>query len=89
MDLYSGRDKIELWYFGKGHTSGDIVVYFPEHKVAFIGDQIFMNRVPLIHLHKGGNSHSSVAYLEKMLETLDAEKFSSGHSDVVGRERYT
>jgi cyclase len=86
MDLYSGKDKIELWYFGRGHTSGDIVVNFPEQKVAFIGDQIFMNRVPLIHLHKGGNSHLSVAYLEKMLETIDAEKFSSGHSDVVGRE---
>lgn len=86
LDLYLGRDKVELWYFGVGHTSGDIVVYFPERKVAFIGDQIFMNRVPLIHLHKGGNSHSSVRYLEKMLETLDAEKFSSGHSDVVGRE---
>lgn len=86
LDLYLGRDKVELWYFGIGHTSGDIVVYFPERKVAFIGDQIFMNRVPLIHLHKGGNSHSSVRYLEKMLETLDAEKFSSGHSDMVGRE---
>lgn len=86
LDLYLGRDKVELWYFGIGHTSGDIVVYFPERKVAFIGDQIFMNRVPLIHLHKGGNSHSSVGYLEKMLDTLDAEKFSSGHSDMVGRE---
>jgi cyclase len=86
MDLYSGKDRIELWYFGRGHTSGDIVVNFPEQKVAFIGDQIFMNRVPLIHVHKGGNSHSSVEYLEKMLESVDAEKFSSGHSDVVGRE---
>jgi cyclase len=86
MDLYSGNDKIELWYFGRGHTSGDIVVNFPEHKVAFIGDQIFMNRVPLIHLHKGGNSHSNVVYLEKMLDTIDAEKFSSGHSEVVGRD---
>ncbi len=86
LDLYLGRDRVELWYFGKGHTSGDLVVFFPEQKVAFIGDQIFLNRVPLIHLHKGGNSHSNVRYLEKMLENLDAEKFASGHSEVVDRE---
>jgi cyclase len=85
MDIHLGRDRVELWYFGRGHTSGDLVVYFPEQKVAFIGDQVFMNRVPLIHLHKGGNSHMNVNYLEKMLETLDAEIFSSGHSDVTGR----
>ncbi len=86
LDLHPGRDRVELWYFGVGHTSGDIVVYFPGQKVAFIGDQIFLNRVPLIHVHKGGNSHANVRYLEKMLETLDAEKFSSGHSEIVGRD---
>lgn len=86
LDLHLGRDRVELWHFGTGHTSGDIVVYFPGQKVAFIGDQIFLNRVPLIHIHKGGNSHSNVKYLETMLETLDAEKFSSGHSEVAGRE---
>ena len=44
MDIYLGTKKVELWYFGKGHTTGDIVVYFPEEKTAFVGDQIFIGR---------------------------------------------
>jgi len=86
MDLYVDPDKVELWYFGTGHTTGDIVVYFPQEKIAFIGDQIFIGRAQLIHSYKGGNSFEHVKTLEKMLETLDAEKFCSGHSEPIGRD---
>jgi glyoxylase-like metal-dependent hydrolase (beta-lactamase superfamily II) len=85
MDIYLGSKKIELWYFGIGHTTGDTVVYFPEEKVAFVGDQIFLTRPQLIHSYKGGNSFGHVKALEKMLATLDAEKFCSGHSEPVDR----
>ena len=85
LDIYLGTKKIELWYFGVGHTTGDIVVYFPEEKTAFIGDQIFMGRPQLIHSYKGGNSFAHVKTLTKMLDTLEAEKFCSGHSDPIDR----
>ena len=80
MDVYLGLKKVELWYFGIGHTTGDIVIYFPEEKTAFIGDQYFYGRSQLIHSYKGGNSFGHVENLIKMLETLYAEKFYSGHS---------
>ena len=86
MDLYLGSKKIELWYFGVGHTTGDAVVYFREEKIAFIGDQVFLERPQLIHSYKGGNSFEHVKTLKKMLETLDAEKFCSGHSEITDRE---
>jgi cyclase len=86
MDLYLGSKKIELWYFGVGHTTGDAVVYFREEKIAFIGDQVFLERPPLIHSYKGGNSFEHVKTLKKMLATLDAEKFFSGHSEIADRE---
>jgi cyclase len=85
MNICLGKDKVELHYFGVGHTTGDIVVYCPEKKVAFIGDQYFSNRPQLIHSHKNGNSFEHVKTLTKMLQTLDAETFLSGHSDPVGR----
>lgn len=85
MTVYLGSKKVELWYFGIGHTKGDTVVYFPEEKTAFLGDQIFMGRPQLIHSYKGGNSFGHVKVLTKMLETLDAERFCSGHSDPVDR----
>jgi cyclase len=86
MDIYLGSKKVELWYFGVGHTTGDVVVYFPEEKTAFIGDQIFMTRPQLIHSYKGGNSFEHVKTLSKMLETIDAENFCSGHSEMIDRQ---
>lgn len=86
MDIYLGSKKVELWYFGVGHTTGDVVIYFPEEKTAFLGDQIFFTRPQLIHSYKGGNSFEHVKTLKKMLETLDAENFCSGHSDMVDRK---
>jgi len=86
MDLYVDAKKVELWYFGIGHTTGDIVVYFPHERIAFVGDQVFKGRVQLIHSYKGGNSFKHVETLEKMLETLDAEKFYSGHSEPLDRD---
>lgn len=86
MDIYLGTKKVELWYFGVGHTTGDIVVYFPEEKTAFFGDQIFLTRPQLIHSYKGGNSFEHVKTLTKMLKTLDAGKFCSGHSEIANRE---
>jgi glyoxylase-like metal-dependent hydrolase (beta-lactamase superfamily II) len=85
MDIYLGSKKIELWYFGVGHTTGDTVVYFPEEKTAFIGDQIFLTRPQLIHSYKGGNSLEHIKTLNKMLDAIDAEKFCSGHSEIANR----
>jgi glyoxylase-like metal-dependent hydrolase (beta-lactamase superfamily II) len=85
MDVYLGSKKVELWYFGIGHTTGDIVIYFPEEKTAFLGDQIFLTRAQLIHSYKGGNSFEHVKTLAKMLQTIEAEKFCSGHSEMTDR----
>jgi len=85
MDIYFGSQKVELFYFGIGHTTGDLVVYFREQKIAFIGDQVFTGRPQLIHSYKGGNSFEHVRTLTKMLAELNAEKFFSGHSEMLDR----
>ena len=86
LDIYLGSKKVEVWYFGVGHTTGDVVVYFPEEKTAFLGDQVFMERPQLIHSHKGGNSFEYVKTVTKMLDSFDAEKYCSGHSKIINRE---
>lgn len=86
MQLHMGNQTVELYYFGVGHTTGDIVVWFPEEKTAFIGDQVFFSRPQLIHSYKGGNSFEHVKTTEKMLETLDAVKFCTGHAEMKNRE---
>lgn len=85
LDVWLGKDLVELYYFGVGHTTGDVVVYFPNDKIAFLGDQYFGGRPQLIHSNKNGNSFEHVKTLTRMLETIDAETFLSGHSEPVGR----
>ncbi len=33
LTLGSGKDRVELYYFGKGHTGGDTMVYYPTLRV--------------------------------------------------------
>lgn len=84
MDLKIGDKLIQLLHFGPAHTDGDVVVYFPEEKVAFIGDLIFFGRDPLIHRHKNGNSFGLVKTLKSILE-LDADTFVHGHGDIASK----
>jgi glyoxylase-like metal-dependent hydrolase (beta-lactamase superfamily II) len=89
LNLYLGsglrNTHIDLLYFGPAHTDGDAVVYFPNEKVAFIGDLIFIGREPLIHRHKNGNSFGLVKALRAILN-LDAEIFVHGHGDLATKK---
>jgi glyoxylase-like metal-dependent hydrolase (beta-lactamase superfamily II) len=85
LNLYIGKEKIKLLYFYPAHTDGDIIVFFPEQKVAFIGDLIFLDRDPLIHKHKNGNSFGLVKTLKGILE-LEADTFIHGHGDIAHRK---
>ncbi len=83
MDILMGTQKAELWYFGRGHSTGDIVVYFAEEQTAFVGDQVFLGMTPGVYSEIGGNTFEHVKTLNKMMDTLDAEKFISGHCDSI------
>ena len=72
--------RMNLLHFGPAHTSGDLVAYLPDQKIAFVGDLVFIGRDPLIHRQKGGTSFGLVQTLQKIL-ALDADTFISGHSD--------
>ena len=54
-----GVDQIDLYYFGRGHTSGDSVVVFRALAVAHTGDLFAWKGVPYIDVGNGG---SGVAY---------------------------
>ena len=44
FSVYLGGDEIQARYFGRGHTNGDAVVYFPDLKVIHSGD-LFLGRL--------------------------------------------
>lgn len=40
IELGGDRGHLELTFCGRGHTAGDIVVWYPKHKVLFAGDLV-------------------------------------------------
>jgi glyoxylase-like metal-dependent hydrolase (beta-lactamase superfamily II) len=72
--------RLSLFYFGPAHTSGDLVVYLPDQRIAFIGDLAFIGRDPLIHVAKGGTSFGLVKYLAAIL-AMEADTYIAGHTE--------
>jgi glyoxylase-like metal-dependent hydrolase (beta-lactamase superfamily II) len=55
MTLGRGKDQIDLYYFGAGHTDGDAFVVFKELKTVCVGDLMAWNMAPLIDPNAGGS----------------------------------
>jgi glyoxylase-like metal-dependent hydrolase (beta-lactamase superfamily II) len=61
MTVGSGKERIELRYFGRAHTSGDAYVIFPELRVLHTGDTFPNKGMPIMDINNGG---SGVAYAD-------------------------
>ncbi len=80
MSMYSGKLRIDLIYFGPGHTDGDIVIFIPEDRVAILGDLFFKGRDPLVHRIKNGSSFGLARVLLEIIG-LDVRIYLSGHAE--------
>jgi glyoxylase-like metal-dependent hydrolase (beta-lactamase superfamily II) len=85
LSLSFGKDRIDLHYFGPGHTNGDTVVVFPEHGVAPVGDLFTGKTVPVIDSRSGGSGIGFAASLARAVSTISGvELVITGH-DVSSR----
>ena len=55
MTLGSGADRVELYYFGRGHTGGDAWIAFPALRTLHSGDVFLGQRVPFLDAENGGS----------------------------------
>jgi len=81
--VYLGGKEIRARYYGRGHTNGDCVVYFPALKTLHTGD-LMAGATPLIDYAGGG----SVVEWTKTLDgamTLDFETVIPGHGPVTNK----
>jgi cyclase len=85
MTLMSGRDQIDLYYFGPGHTSGDAWVVFPALRVLEVGDMFAWKDLPVADVNNGGSVvgypdtlSKGIAALSKSVDTV-----IGGHQPVV------
>jgi glyoxylase-like metal-dependent hydrolase (beta-lactamase superfamily II) len=44
LDVHLGGKDVQAYYFGRGHTSGDAVIYFPEARTIHTGDLFLATR---------------------------------------------
>src|SRR4029078_9959129 len=84
MTIGTGADKIDLYYFARGHTNGDAFVVFPALRVAHAGD-IFARKGPvLLDANNGGSGVAIGDTLAKAHAGIkNVDRVITGHSTVM------
>ena len=82
--IYLGGKNVEMYYFGRAHTNGDIVVYFPAQRTLAAGDMFtFGDATPqLIDYSGGGSAKEWTKTLDGALQ-LDFDTVVPGHGVVT------
>ena len=85
--VYLGGKVAEIYYFGRGHTDGDVVVLFPEHRTLAAGDLFTVGEgLPQLVDHAGGGSAKEwTGTLDKVLE-LEFDTVIPGHGNVTNKQ---
>jgi glyoxylase-like metal-dependent hydrolase (beta-lactamase superfamily II) len=80
MRLYLGGKRVEVYHFGRAHTDGDVVAYFPDHRVVAMGDMFTIGDglPPLVDYPGGGSTREWPRSLEGAL-ALDFDTAIPGH----------
>lgn len=81
--LYLGGKEVRALHLGRGHTNGDAIIYFPQHRVIHTGD-MFVRGAPFIDYANGGSAKEWDKTLAKVLE-LDFDTIIPGHGAVSKR----
>jgi glyoxylase-like metal-dependent hydrolase (beta-lactamase superfamily II) len=88
MRIYFGGQALDLYWLGRGHTDGDLVVHLPEQRMVLTGDLFagFDPSLRLVDYNGGGSFKEWSATLEKVLE-LDFDTVIPGHREVTVRAK--
>jgi glyoxylase-like metal-dependent hydrolase (beta-lactamase superfamily II) len=84
--IHIGGTLVDLYYFGRAHTDGDIVAHLPEHGLLVTGD-VYANdpgTPEYIDYGGGGSAREWPQTLNRVLD-LDFETVIPGHGTVVPR----
>jgi cyclase len=81
LSLLDGKDRMDLYYFGRGHTNGDTVIVFPALRTVVMGDLFARKWAPLVDANNGGSAIDYPQTLAKALATIkDVDTVVTGHS---------
>jgi len=83
MKIGSGKDEIDLYYFGRGHTNGDTFVVFPALRTMHVGDIFAWKALPYVDAANGGSVIDQPKTLAKAVATVkNVDTIINGHIPV-------
>jgi cyclase len=82
-EVFLGGKEVRAHYFGRGHTNGDAVIYFPALRVLHTGD-LMAGTSPLIDYNGGGSVVEWSKTLDNALK-LDFDTVIPGHGAITNK----
>ena len=83
LTLGTGKDEIDLYYFGRGHTNGDTFVVFPAIRTMHVGDVFAWKALPYVDTDNGGSIVEEPKSIGRALATLkNVDTIINGHIPV-------
>jgi cyclase len=84
LTVGSGKDRIDLYYFGAGHTNGDTFVVFPQHRILHTGDMFAWKDAPFCDRNNGGSCVSLPRTLQLAIAGIkNVDTIIPGHSPMM------
>ena len=84
LTLGSGKDQIDLFYFGPGHTNGDTWVVFPALRILQTGDMVAWKDAPLCDRNNGGSCMAFPKTLANAVAGIkDVDTVIPGHMAMI------
>ena len=82
--VFLGGKEVRAKFFGRAHTNGDALVYFPDLKVIHTGD-LMANDGPLIDYAGGGSIVEWTKTLDKAIKEWQFDTVIPGHGDLTNK----
>ena len=82
--VYLGGKEVQARYFGRGHTNGDAMIYFPLDRTLSTGDMMAGN-TPLIDYPGGGSLKSWPDTMNAAIKEWDFDTVIPGHGPVTNK----
>jgi cyclase len=83
LTLGAGKDQIDLYYFGPGHTNGDTFVVFTALRTMHVGDMFAWKALPYIDPANGGSVVEQPKTLAKVVAGVkNVDAIINGHIPV-------
>lgn len=86
LTFHFNGEPIRALHFARGHTDGDVIVFFPKSNVVHMGDTFVTYGLPFVDVASGGSLRGMIEGVEKAMAAVpDEVKVIPGHGPVSSK----